>query len=218
MPAVAFAHVRHWIFDLDNTLYPPGAALFDQIEVKMIAYVMRELGVDRDTANHLRASYWAQHGTTLAGLMQHHNVDPTPYLAEVHDISFDALTPDPALADRIAALPGRRIVFTNGDVAYAQNVLDARGLGQTFDAVYGVEETDFIPKPEAAAFHRVFARDGTEPATAAMFEDDPRNLAVPHDLGMQCVLVGQAAPAPHLHHQTRDLTGFLGRISPPKAA
>ncbi|NKB29593.1 MAG: pyrimidine 5'-nucleotidase [Rhodobacteraceae bacterium] len=215
MPASAFAHFRHWVFDLDNTLYPPSAALFDQIEVRMIAYVMRELGVDHDRANHLRASYWAQHGTTLAGLMAHHDVDPVPYLAEVHDISFDDLTPDPVLADRIAALPGRRIVFTNGDVAYAQNVLEARELGATFDAVYGVEETGFIPKPEAPAFEAIFGLDGTDPASAAMFEDDPRNLAVPHALGMQCVLVGQAEPADHIHHQTTDLTDFLTRVAPP---
>ena len=218
MPAAAFSHVRHWVFDLDNTLYPPDAALFDQIEVKMIAYVMRELGVDRDRADHLRATYWAEHGTTLAGLMAHHQIEPGPYLADVHDISFDALTPDPELADRIAALPGRRIVFTNGDVAYAQNVLNARGLGETFDAVYGVEETGFVPKPEAPAFHTIFGLDGTDPATAAMFEDDPRNLAVPHALGMQCVLVGSAKPEAHIHHQTTELADFLERVTPSPTA
>ena len=35
-----FAHVRHWVFDLDNTLYPPEAALFDQIELRMTQFVM----------------------------------------------------------------------------------------------------------------------------------------------------------------------------------
>lgn len=216
MPAAAFTHVRHWIFDLDNTLYPPKAALFAQIEVRMIAYIMRELGVDRDEANRLRGSYWAEHGTTLAGLMHHHGVDPGPYLAEVHDISFAALEPDPGLAARIAALPGRAIVFTNGDRAYARNVLEARGLGASFAAIYGVEETGFRPKPEAAAFHAILRQDGIDPAKAAMFEDDPRNLAVPHDLGMACVLVGRTDPAPHVHHQTEDLDGFLGLVTPPR--
>ena len=37
-----FAHVETWVFDLDNTLYPPGVRLFDQIEARMTAYVMRD--------------------------------------------------------------------------------------------------------------------------------------------------------------------------------
>ena len=39
-----FAHVNSWVFDLDNTLYPPALRLFDQIEARMTAYVMRALG------------------------------------------------------------------------------------------------------------------------------------------------------------------------------
>ena len=31
MPKDAFSHVTTWVFDLDNTLYPPEIALFDQI-------------------------------------------------------------------------------------------------------------------------------------------------------------------------------------------
>ena len=40
-----FAHVETWVFDLDNTLYPPAVRLFDQIEARMTAYVMRALRV-----------------------------------------------------------------------------------------------------------------------------------------------------------------------------
>ena len=47
MPRSAFSHVRNWVFDLDNTLYPPAMRLFDQIEVKMTDFVMRRLGVGR---------------------------------------------------------------------------------------------------------------------------------------------------------------------------
>ena len=58
MPKAAFAHVKTWVFDLDNTLYPPEVRLFDQIEVRMTAWVESALGVDRDTANRLRKHYW----------------------------------------------------------------------------------------------------------------------------------------------------------------
>lgn len=213
MVAAAFTHVRAWVFDLDNTLYPPSARLFDQIEVRMTDFVMQALRVDRSHADHLRDHYWRRYGTTLAGLMAEHDVDPGPYLTTVHEIDLSALRPDPALADRIAGLPGRKIVYTNGSGPYAGRVLAARGLSGAFDAVYGVEHAGFRPKPEQAAFEAIFALDGLAPEQGAMFEDDPRNLAAPHAMGMRTVLVGPVALArDHIHHHTEDLAAFLSQV------
>lgn len=213
VPKEQFSHVETWVFDLDNTLYPPQARLFDQIEVRMTQYVMDALGVDEAEADRLRQHYWREHGTTLAGLMREHDVDPGPYLTDVHDISFDVLEADADLAARIRDLPGRKIVYTNGCAPYAARVVEARGLEGLFDAIYGVEHAGFLPKPEQGAFDRVFAQDGVVPDKAAMFEDEPRNLAAPHAMGMRTVLV---APSPvdaeHIHHHTDDLTGFLARL------
>lgn len=213
MVAKHFAHVRTWVFDLDNTLYPPQVRLFDQIEALMRTYMARELGVDHPTADRLRAEYWATYGTTLAGLMAEHKVDPDHFLHEVHQIDFGVLPADPTLAARIDALPGRKIVYTNGARPYALNVLAARGLTGLFDEIYGIEHAGYRPKPERAAFEAVFGRDQLDPETAAMFEDDPRNLAVPHAMGMQTVHVAPAPdPADHIHHHTDDLGAFLSRV------
>ncbi len=210
----AFAHVQTWVFDLDNTLYPPAARLFDQISLRMTDWVMRNLALGRQEADALRRGYWAAHGTTLAGLMAEHGVEPVAFLDEVHAIDLGSLAPDPGLAQGLAALPGRRIVHTNADRRYAERVLAARGIAHLFAAVYGVEETGFVPKPGRAAFDRVIAADGYDPATAAMFEDEARNLAVPHALGMATVLVAAAhEPAPHVGHWTDDLAGFLLSLS-----
>jgi len=215
MIAKEFAHVRHWVFDLDNTLYHPSARLFDQIEVRMTKYVMDALGVDHDEANHLRKHYWHTYGTTLAGLMREHDVDPAPYLTHVHEISLTHLEEDAPLAAAIRALPGRKIVYTNGSAPYGQRVIAARGLTGVFDAVYGVEHADFHPKPERRAFETVFTADGIDTKTGAMFEDDTRNLAAPHDMGMRCVHVAPtpAKPAPHIHHHTDNLTSFLQTLN-----
>lgn len=210
MIANDFSHVAFWVFDLDNTLYHPEARLFDQIEQRMTAWVMQALSVDLRKADYLRRHYWAKYGTTLAGLMAEHGVDPGPYLSHVHEIDLSQLEPDPELAARINALPGRRIVYTNGSGPYAMRVLEARGLSGQFDAVYGVEHADFHPKPERRAFETVFATDGLEPERAAMFEDDMRNLKAPHQMGMRTVHVApERKAAPHIHHHTDDLTGFL---------
>jgi len=211
----AFDHVRYWVFDLDNTLYPPEAKLFDQIEVLMTEFVMQALNIDHKTADHLRDYYWNTYGTTLAGLMREHDIDPAPYLDRVHDIDLSHLAKDPNLRARITALPGRKVIYTNGPKIHAERVTEARGLSGIFDAVYGVEHAGFLPKPERAAFEAVFTLDGLVTDQAAMFEDDNRNLKAPHEMGMKCVLVGpeHGEDADHIHHQTQDLTGFLSQIT-----
>ena len=208
-----FSTVRTWVFDLDNTLYPPSAKLFDQIERRMEAWIIARLGIDRAAARSLRAAYWANHGTTLAGLMEHHQIDPWDFLNDVHDIDMSHLDRAPELAAWITALPGRRIVYTNGDAFYAQRVLEARGLADVFDAVYGIEHAGWRPKPHHAAFDAVFQQDGLDPKESAMFEDDPRNLAAPHGMGMRTVHVApEPHAADHIHHHTDDLAVFLSQL------
>ncbi len=207
-----FSHVTTWVFDLDNTLYPPECALFAQIEVKMTDYVMRELGVDKARANYLRDHYWQTYGTTLSGMMREHEIDPTPYLFEVHDINLDHVPQDLILRGHIQSLPGRKIVYTNGSEFHADRVLKARGLTGIFDAIYGIEHSDFHPKPSSEAYDAIIARDKFAPKRAAMFEDDHRNLKVPHEIGMRTVLVGPETKGQHIHHQTTDLTAFLSQI------
>ncbi len=209
----SFSHVSTWVFDLDHTLYPPESALFDQIEVLMADQVSKTLGVDRATADSLRDHYWSTYGTTLAGLMNEHNIDPDPFLEAVHDIDFSVLSPDPVLARAVHALPGRKVIYTNGTKPYAHNVLNACGLDGLFDAVYGVEHANYRPKPEPVAFETVFALDGIRADQSAMFEDSVRNLKAPFAMGMQTVHVAPAPdPHEHIHHHTDNLAAFLSQL------
>ena len=214
MVAQYFSHVDTWVFDLDNTLYPPSADLFGQMDGRFSAYVARLTGLDRERALALCGAYWDEYGSTLTGLMLHYDVDPHHFLADVHDIDISHLKVDEALRGHIGALRGRRIVYTNGSENHAKRVLAARGLTRVFDAVYGVEHADFKPKPTEAAFGRVFAKDGVDPKRAAMFEDEARNLAVPHALGMRTVLVHpDEADDDHIHHHTDNLSAFLSQLA-----
>ncbi|MFK5997476.1 MAG: pyrimidine 5'-nucleotidase [Rhodobacterales bacterium] len=209
----AFSHITTWVFDLDNTLYPPTDALFDQIDVLMTKYVMDNLKLDHPTANKLRKDYWAGYGTTLAGLMEVHGLDPDPFLDAVHQIDLSHVKADHGLRGAIDRLGGRKIVYTNGSREHALRVTKARGLEGAFDALYGVEHAGYAPKPKRIAYERVFALDGINPKTAALFEDDVRNLEIPHEMGMKTVLVGPYAAHPFIQYQTEDLTDFLSRLS-----
>ncbi|MEO1919549.1 MAG: pyrimidine 5'-nucleotidase [Paracoccaceae bacterium] len=212
MPYDAFTHVDYWVFDLDNTLYPPEARLFDQIERLMANFVKRELKVNEETAHKLRREYWHKYGTTLAGLMHVHDIDPDPYLHEVHQIDLRKIEAAPELKAAITTLPGRKIIYTNGSRLHGEKVAAARGLAGVFDAIYGVEDAGYVSKPDRAAFLKIFEADKLKTKRAAMFEDDTRNLAIPHSMGMKTVLVGPPDPAPHIQHQTEDLTAFLRRL------
>ncbi|MFS4439193.1 pyrimidine 5'-nucleotidase [Paracoccaceae bacterium GXU_MW_L88] len=204
-----FAPIRHWVFDLDQTLYPIEARLFDQIETRMSDYMVRHLGIAATEAMDLRTRYWRDHGATLAGLVMHHGVDPDHFLRDVHEIDLAGLAPAPRLAAAIAALPGQKIVMTNGGRYHAGRVLAARGLSETFDAVYALEDAAYRPKPDSAAYDAIFGAAGIDTSAGAMFEDDPKNLVEPDRRGMKTVLVGPAAHPPFLTAHTDDLTGFL---------
>lgn len=179
----------------------------------MTAYVVRTLGVDAAEADRLRHVYWREYGTTLAGLMQKHQIDPEPYLHDVHDIDVSHLAADDGLIEAIAALPGRKIVYTNGSRGHADNVLAARGLTDLFDARYGIEDAGYLPKPERGAFERVFAVDGLTANGAVMVEDDLRNLIAPREMGMRTLWVTDQDHDQAVDAATDDLTVFLQSVN-----
>ena len=137
----------------------------------------------------MQKQYYREHGTTLAGLMANHGIDPNDFLERVHDIDYSWIDPDPALGEAIAALPGRKLIFTNGDVRHAENAARALGVLDHFEAVFDIVAADLVPKPAAETYDRFVRAHGVDPKRAAMFEDLPRNLVAPHALGMRTVLI-----------------------------
>jgi len=176
-----------WLFDLDNTLYPATTRMFDQIDHRMGAYIANLLGCDDDEARRVQKLYFHDHGTTLSGLMHYHEVAPYEFLEFVHDIDMTPLAAAPRLADRITRLPGRKIVFTNGDAPYAEKVLAALDLSGCFDGMWDIHAMNYRPKPEPSAYHGVIEAFGIVPERAVFVEDSARNLAPAKALGMQTV-------------------------------
>jgi putative hydrolase of the HAD superfamily len=189
----ALSHVDTWVFDLDQTLYPHEAEVMALIEGKMTAFVARETGLPHEDAYRLQKTYLSEHGTTLAGLMAYYGVEPHRFLNEVHDVSIDSLHPDRELNALIEALPGRKIVFTNGDEPHAVRILAKLEMTSLFDGVFHLEHANWIPKPNMVTFDRMMAAHHVTPTTAVFFEDSPKNLKPAHQLGMKTVLVGPKA-------------------------
>ena len=214
----ALAHIDTWIFDLDNTLYPARADLFGRIDRRMTAFIEQLLGVDAAEAHRVQKAYFMGHGTTLAGLMREHDVDPHAFLAYVHDVEMDVLEEDAPLAAAIARLPGRKLVFTNGDKPYALRVLDRLGLGGTFEAVHDLHAMDLVPKPNPSAYRGLCDACGIAPERALFVEDMARNLAPAKAIGMATVWIDNGSEqAPDgdrsfIDYTVSDLASWLNDI------
>ena len=204
--------VRSWIFDLDDTLYPPETEFMGLIQQRINAYMVRTVGLPAVEAMVVQKGYLRDYGTSLAGLMAHYQIDPRDFLAEVHDVPLDLLSPDPGLRAGLERLKGPRIVFTNGATVHAHRVLDKLGIDDLFDGVFALEDADLIPKPDPRTFARMTDRFGVDPASAAFFEDTPRNLKPAKAIGMTTVLVGARAVTDdddHIDFRAAALGPFL---------
>lgn len=185
----ALAHISTWIFDLDNTLYPASTNLFGQIDVRMGEYIARLLDVGAEEARRVQKSFFHSHGTTLSGLMAAHGVEPSEFLDYVHDIDVAVVAEDRDLAEAIAALPGRKLVFTNGDAPYARRVLARLGLSESFEAIHDIHACNYVPKPEIASYRAMCAALAIDPESALFAEDMARNLAPAKQLGMMTLWI-----------------------------
>ena len=205
-----------WIFDLDNTLYPEKCNLFAQIDKQMGIFLSDFLGVDHGEAKQIQKRYFMEHGTTLNGLMLHHDMKPETFLNFVHDIDYSPVLKDDRLNDALEELPGRKLIFTNGTIKHAEAVLDRIGIAHHFEGMFDIVTSDYIPKPNAEPYHKMIAEFDIDPTKAVMVEDMAKNLKVPADLGMKTVWVKTTADwssmgseGGHVHHVTDDLSDWL---------
>ena len=182
-----------WIcFDLDNTLYPLSNGLWEIIDDRIQEYVARTLHLSRDDARRLQKQYWRKYGTTLAGLMAEHGVDPGAYLAFVHNFDVSPyIGANPRLRALLAALPQHKLIFTNASSDHARNVLRVLGVEDCFDEVIGVEDVDYIPKPDPRAYEKCREKTGVDPEKSMFIDDLPENLKPAKAMGMVTVLVTQ---------------------------
>lgn len=223
--AGTFGHIDHWVFDLDNTLYPARCNLFAQVDVRITDYIASALGMEREAARIKQKEYYRLHGTSLRGMMIEHGMEPAAFLDYVHDIDVSPVAPSPVLADALKALPGRKVIFTNGSVRHAENVMARLGVADHFDGIFDIVAADYVPKPDPAPYATMMRRFGINPARAAMVEDLHRNLAPAAAAGMTTVWVRTDSeysqpdpsthvhPGDHVHHVITDVEAWLADLT-----
>jgi putative hydrolase of the HAD superfamily len=221
--AKAFSAIETFVFDLDNTLYPASSDLWPKIDDRITLFMIRLFGLDSLSLRALQKHYYQRYGTTLRGLMTEHGVDAETYLRYVHDVDRSSLKHDHTLAAAIAALPGRKLILTNGSREHAVETARALGIDHLFEDIFDIVAADFVAKPDAEVYERFFLKHAIDPRHAALFEDIARNLEIPHRHGVTTVLVEPpsevavarehweiaAGEEPHVDFITSDLAAFL---------
>jgi len=213
------AEIETWIFDLDNTLYPVSCRLFDQIHARMTRFIADRLDLTAEAALVIQKTYFREHGTTLRGLMTVDRIDPDDFLAFVHEVDLSCVPQDPVLVAAISALPGRKIVHTNGSRRHAERLLDHLGIAESFCGIFDIAAAAYEPKPALAGYHELLRRYQVVPPTALMIEDMARNLVPAAALGMTTAWVrnpvdwaAAGSGGDHVHHVVDNLGRFLTDI------
>ncbi len=182
------------LFDLDNTLYPKSAGLFELVVERIRGYMETQMGFEKSLAQALRHEYIRKYGSTMRGLMVHHNLNPDHFLEYVHDVGVEQrLSPNPALNAFLESISLDKCIFTSGHRPYALKVLRCLGVDQHFPRIFDITFTNFIPKPNPEAYNQVLQSMRVEGRDCMMVEDLPANLKPAKELGMTTVLVGSGA-------------------------
>ena len=217
---IELKNIRHWIFDLDNTLYPNTTNLFDKIDTLMCKFIEDNLNVTQQESLKIKDTYFHEHGTTLNGLMQNHKIDAEKFLDFVHDIDYSLLNEDIALGEQIQKLPGEKIIFTNGTRKHAKKVTQQLGIENNFSKIFDIVDANFIPKPKIEPYHALIATHSIDAQNSIFIEDIAKNLLPAHELGMKTAWVEsddsyckQGYDGKHVHYTIKNLTDFLKKIN-----
>lgn len=184
------------LFDLDNTLYPAERDLFSLIDVRINHYMAAQVGIDQHEVDGLRRQYWKDYGTTLQGLIRHHQVDPEEYLDFVHAVDVGSrLSVDDELRRSIEKLQVPSYVFTNGSRCHVDRVLTALGLDGLFVDIFDIRIANYQPKPNPDPYQQVLAKLALSGEQCVMVEDQPQNLETAKNFGMKTILIGAEVTA-----------------------
>jgi len=184
--------ITHLVFDLDDTLYPPGNGLWDEIGERINQYLIQYTGVDAAVVHDVRRQYYQKYGTTLGGLMAEvPSVDVDVYLNYVHDVNPSRyIGPNPALDTMLSSLPQTKVIFTNSDTTHSQRILTCLGIQRHFTNIVDIRAMGFKNKPLPEAYEALFKTIGVPANQCVFIEDSLRNLRAAKALGMTTLLVG----------------------------
>lgn len=211
--------IRYALFDLDDTLYPPGSGVLQAVGVRIERYLVERLRMAPAEAARLRGEYRDRYGTTLGGLLAHHAADAEDYLTFVHDVPVEELIrPDEGLERALASLPWECAILTNADRRHAERVLAALGVRHRFQHIFDITGMGYRQKPHPSVYQHVLSALGVGGKACLLADDGLGNLRAAKDWGMTTVWVGpNAAPAAGVDYHISEVGAIVGVAAQIKA-
>jgi len=174
-----------YLFDLDNTLYDANIHCFPQMHRYMHAYLEEKLGLDPAAAVALRQRYWRRYGTTLAGLIRHHDTNPYEFLEAIHPPALAATVPRNRQLQRwLEGLDGPAYIFTNSIRAHAERVVQRLGVAHVFVEIFDLVAAGLRGKPDPQAYRHLLRRYRVAARRCHFYDDSRANLRSARRLGM----------------------------------
>ena len=182
-------NIQGWVFDLDDTLYPPTGEIYAQMADRIREYIMKTLDLDAKTAGILQKDYYRKYGATVCGLMIEHDINPNDFTDYIHELDLSSLEENPQLKKCLNAIEGKKFVFTNGAYQHAERVLKRLGLSDCFSGIFSIREADYIPKPALQTYLKMLDTFGLKADESIMFDDSPANILGAKRVGMRTVWI-----------------------------
>jgi len=199
-----------WLFDLDNTLHDCSRHIFQVIDSTMSKVMMDWLKLDRPEADRLRLNYWVRYGATAIGLEEHHGINADAFLEASHDFDVSPLVhAERGIANKLAQLPGRKILLTNAPERYARDVLKSLGILHHFELLWSINHMRLQGrircKPSVAMLRQLLARLRVPAHQVVLVDDTMANLRSARAVGMRTVLSHHPSTPHNARHYGRDL-------------
>ena len=217
--------IKFWIFDLDNTLYEGKTRVFEQISKRISKYISEKLNVSIEEAKKIQKNYFYEYNTTLNGMIKNHKIDANEFLEFVHNVNIDFLKEDPKLKEELKQLEGKKFIFTNGSRKHALNIIQRIGIDQSFDGIFDIVDSDFIPKPAIEPYKKLVEKHTIDPNLCVLVEDIARNLKPAYEMGMKTVWIENNEPwaakfsdSNFINYKINNLSEFLKQVNLSKVA
>jgi len=178
---------KNLLLDLDGTVYQDLESVFGQVSKLMTKYISEKLNVDLKKAKELQTNYFYKYNTSLNGLMIHHDIPPKEFLKYVHDIDLSFMKKDLVLREELKNLNMRKLIFTNGSIDHAKNVLSHLGIDDLFENIFDITDAEYQPKPEPKAFDLMTKKFNLDPSETIYVEDIAKNLSIGKERGCTTV-------------------------------
>ena len=192
-----FAHIRTWVFDMDDTLYPASLGMKEAIKTAFGKFMTQEYGLTPDCFAELSAKYTAQGLVDpMAKIKQEVAFDNAKWATfAAQELPYHSVPVCQQAPSLIANLPGRKIVFTNGSHKHATTMLGHLGLLDVFDHISCATNRNNQLKPEPEIYAELQQSQKFDPQTTLMVDDHPKCLLPAKELGWHTVLVYTPTPA-----------------------